>query len=198
MPDLTSAFRPYLPTIHISVRSGVLYSGPCHIWAASLTLLPPDQKYNSLGALSDSWLIAPSWLHWESGAVFVSLRYRQSIILQPPLWWELAVALNPILRSRSSRFLIMSYSNISKSFCQRLIYIINATDINITSTPNPIPIQSPSRKALASRSILGKNLISISLIQVYIPNITGCQGIVKCFFKIISKYAEKMPIGHRL
>ena len=159
--------------------------------------IPPDQKYNSLGALSDSLLIAPSWLHRESGAVSrpipsqlmmpywfsgsLSLLY-QHILLQPPLWWELAVALNPILRSRSSRFLIMSYSNISKRFCQRLIYIIIATDINITHTPNPIPIQSPCRKALASRSILGKNLISISLIQVYIPNITGCQGIVKCFF----------------
>ena len=122
------------------------HSGPCHIWAASLTLLPPNQKYNSWGALCDSLLIAPSLLHRESGAVSrpihstrnpywfsgsFSLRYRQSIILQPPLWWELAVALNPILRSRSSRFLIMSYSNISKSFCQRLIYIINATDINI-------------------------------------------------------------------
>ena len=162
--------------------------------AASPLPIPPDQKYNSLGVLSNSWLIAPSWLYWESGAVFASLLY-QHILLQPPLWWELAVALNPILRSRSSRFLIMSYSNISKRFCQRLIYIIIATDINITHTPNPIPIQSPSRKALASRSILGKNLISISLIQVYIPNITGCQGIVKCFFlnnwEICGKNAER-------
>ena len=168
--------------------------------------IPPDQKYNSLEALCDSLLIAPSLLHRESGAVSrpipsqlmmpywfsgsLSLLY-QHILLQPPLWWELAVALNPILRSRSSRFLIMSYSNISKRFCQRLIYIINATDINITSTPNPIPIQSPSRKALASRSILGKNLISISLIQVYIPNITGCQGIVKAYFKLFLIYFGK-------
>ena len=96
--------------------------------------IPPDQKYNSLGALCDSLLIAPSLLHRESGAVSrpihslrnpywfsgsLSLRYRhQSINIQPPLWWELAVALNPILRSWTSRFFIMSYSTIPKRFCQ--------------------------------------------------------------------------------
>ena len=139
MPDLTSASRPYLPTIHYSAGLGTVeffFAGTpkpsehhtCIVVILGLfglfrrtvascvpLAIPPDQKYNSLGALCDSLLIAPSLLHRESGAVSrpihslrnpywfsgsLSLRYRhQSINIQPPLWWELAVALNPILRS---------------------------------------------------------------------------------------------------
>ena len=120
------------------------------------------------------------------------LRYRQSIILQPPLWWEIAVALNPILRSWTSRFFIMSYSTIPKRICQVKNHIISATDISTIPTPRPMPMTIPCRKACPSGSIVGRNFIQLypypSLHTLYTTLSSDCQHLFKLFF--VSNYRD--------
>ena len=160
------------------------HSGPCHIWAASLTLLPPDQKYNSLGALCDSVLIAPSLLHRESGAVSRPIPSQ----LMMPYWFSGPLSLLyqhiPVI----PRFVIIYTMYHTERVLSSKIYMINETEINITHTPSPMPTTIPVRKALPSSSITGSNLILYPLSESTYRVYTRVKGLSSTFAKKIFNY----------
>ena len=143
--------------------------------------LPPNQKYNSLGALCDSVLIAPSLLHRESGAVSRPIPSQ----LMMPYWFSGPLSLLYQHIPFSPRFFIMSYSTIPKRICQVKNYMINATDMSITNTPIPIPMTIPNRKAFPSGSIVGRNFIQLypypSLHTFYTTLSRDCQHLFTLF-----------------
>ena len=68
------------------------------------------------------------------------------------------------------------------------IYMINATDINITHTPSPMPTTIPVRKALPSSSITGSNLILYPLSESTYRVYTRVKGLSSTFAKKIFNY----------